>query len=102
MENYGIESAVFQNLESSEKERIFKIAMEEFRIFVWKNSEIILKWMHLSVILSTVYVKFVNVTIYNTKHNPSKKFKIYCQKYHFSIFIGFQNANEIEFHGFEI
>ena len=32
-----IENAIFQDLESFGKEIIFKIAMEKFRIFVWKN-----------------------------------------------------------------
>ena len=32
-----IESAVFQDLESFGKERIFKMVMENFWIFVWKK-----------------------------------------------------------------
>ena len=35
-----IDNAVFQDLESSGKERVFKMAMEKYWIFVWKNSEV--------------------------------------------------------------
>ena len=38
-----IENANFQDLESFEKEKSFKMAMEKFWIFVWKNSKNILK-----------------------------------------------------------
>ena len=40
-----IENAIFQDLESFGKGRIFKMAMEKFWIFVEKNSKSILKWM---------------------------------------------------------
>ena len=40
-----IENAIFQDLENFGKERITKLAMEKFWIFVWKNSENILQWM---------------------------------------------------------
>ena len=44
-----IENAIFQHLGSFGKERIsFKMALEKFCIFVWKNSNHILKWMTLS------------------------------------------------------
>ena len=42
----------------------------------------------------------VHFTIYNTKHNQLKNYTIYRQKKRFYIFMGFQNANENEFHGF--
>ena len=35
-----IDNAIFQDLESFVKEKIFKMAMEKFRIFVWGNSKI--------------------------------------------------------------
>ena len=38
-----IENAIFHDLESFGKERIFRMAME--KCFVWKNSKNILKWM---------------------------------------------------------
>ena len=40
-----IENAVFQDLESFGKEKIFKMAMERFSIFIWKNYKNILKLM---------------------------------------------------------
>ena len=40
-----IENAIFTYLESFGKERIFKMAMENIWIFVWKNSKHILEWM---------------------------------------------------------
>ena len=40
-----IENAIFQDLESFGKERIFKMAVEKFWIFVWKNYRNILEWM---------------------------------------------------------
>ena len=40
-----IDDTIFQDLESFGKERIFKMAIEKFLIFVWKNSKNILKWM---------------------------------------------------------
>ena len=40
-----IENAIFQDLGSLGKEKVFKMAMEEFWIFVWRNSKNILKWM---------------------------------------------------------
>ena len=49
------------------------MAMEKFWIFVWKNSEHILEFMQLSLVLNTVYVIVVHFTIYNTKYNPPKK-----------------------------
>ena len=36
-----------------------------------------------------------------TKHKPPNNYKIYHRKWRISIFMGFQNANENEFHGFE-
>ena len=38
-----IENAIFQDLESFRKDRIFKLAMEKFWIFVWKNSNHIIE-----------------------------------------------------------
>ena len=35
-----LDSAIFQGLESFEKERFFKMAMKKFWSFVWGNSEI--------------------------------------------------------------
>ena len=35
-----IDIAIFQEMESFGKEKLFKIAMEKFLIFVWENSEI--------------------------------------------------------------
>ena len=61
-----IENAIFQDLESFRKERIFKMVVEKCLIFVWKNSKNILKWIKLSVVVNTVYVVFVHFTIYNT------------------------------------
>ena len=43
---------------------------------------------------------FVHFTIYNTEHNPSKNFIVYHQKCCFSIVMGFENANNNEFHGY--
>ena len=40
-----IENAIFQDLESFGKERIFKMAMKKFCIFVWKNPINVLKLM---------------------------------------------------------
>jgi len=40
-----IENAFFQDLESFGKERIFKMVIEKFWIFVWKNSKNTVKWM---------------------------------------------------------
>ena len=40
-----IENAIFLDLEIFRKESVFKIAMEKFWIFVWKNSKNILKWI---------------------------------------------------------
>ena len=40
-----IENAIFQDLVSFGKEKIFRMAMEKFWIFVWKNSKNILKSM---------------------------------------------------------
>ena len=57
------------DLDSFGKERISKMAMEKFWIFASKS---ILNWMQLIVILNTVYVMFVHLTLYNTKHNPLK------------------------------
>ena len=41
----AIDNAIFQGLESFGKERIFKMAMKTFWIFVWKNSKNIIEWM---------------------------------------------------------
>ena len=41
---------------------------------------------------------FVHFTIYNARHNPGKTYKIYGRKWHYSFIMGFQNANENEFH----
>ena len=43
---------------------------------------------------------FVNFAIYNTEHNPSESYKMYCSKWHFSIAMELKNATEIECHGF--
>ena len=40
-----IENSIFQDLESFREERILKIAMEKFWIFVNKNAKNILKWI---------------------------------------------------------
>ena len=40
-----IENAIFQDLEIFGKERIFKMNMEKFWIFVWRDSKNILKWL---------------------------------------------------------
>ena len=40
-----IENAIFQDLESFGKERIFKMAMARVWIFVWKSTKKILKLM---------------------------------------------------------
>ena len=37
-----IENDIFQDLESFRKERILKLAVKKFWIFVWKNSKTIL------------------------------------------------------------
>ena len=34
-----VDNAIFQDLESFVKRRFFKMAMEKFWIFVWKNSK---------------------------------------------------------------
>ena len=43
---------------------------------------------------------FVHFTSYNTKHNPPENHKMECQKYCFSIGMGFQITHENEFHTF--
>ena len=53
------------------------MAMEKFLIFVLKNSNHILKGKKLSFLVSTVYIISVHFTIYNTKHNPPKNYKMY-------------------------
>ena len=35
-----IDNVTFQDLEGFEKEKVFKMAMEKFWIFVWENSKI--------------------------------------------------------------
>ena len=40
-----IDYAIFQDLESFGKERIFRMAMEKFWIVVLKNSKNFLKWV---------------------------------------------------------
>ena len=40
-----IDNAIFQDLESFGKEKISKVALEKFWIFVWKNFKNVLKWM---------------------------------------------------------
>ena len=40
---------------------------------------------------------FVHFPFYNTKHSPPKSYKTY--RYVFSIFVGFQNANELHVFG---
>ena len=40
-----IENAIFQDLDSFGKERISKMALKKFWIFVWENSENFLKGM---------------------------------------------------------
>ena len=40
-----IENANFQELKDFGKGKTFKMAMERFWIFVWRNSKNILKWM---------------------------------------------------------
>ena len=42
---FNFENDIFQDLESFGNERIFKMSMEKFWIFVWKNAENISKWM---------------------------------------------------------
>ena len=55
------------------------MAMDKFLTFVWENSINILKLVHRSVVLNTVYIMFDHFTIYNTKHNPPKSSTIwYC------------------------
>ena len=43
---------------------------------------------------------FFHVTIFGTKYNPPKHYKIYCRKYRFCIVMRFQNASESELHDF--
>ena len=43
---------------------------------------------------------FVHLADYNAKYNPPENYRIHRRKQHFSILIGFQNANEIDFHVF--
>ena len=57
-----------------------RMAIEKCWSFVCKNSKNILKWMKFSIVLDTIYVMFVHFTIYNTKHNPPKNYKIYHEK----------------------
>ena len=45
--------------------------------FSMENCKNIQKWMQFGVVSSTVYVMFVHFTIYATKHNPSRNYKIY-------------------------
>ena len=77
-----------------EKRKDFQNGYETVLDFASKNSKNILKWMLLCVIVNTVYVTFVLL------HNPRKNYKIYHQKQHFSIIIGFQNENQNELNGF--
>ena len=69
----GIKIAIFEDLQSFGRDRIFK--MEKFWMFVWKNSENILKWMYLSFVLNTLYARFAHFTIYDAKHNPPKNYR---------------------------
>ena len=46
-----------------------------------------------------MHVTFVCFSIFNTKHSPSKII-VYHREWHFTIVMGFQNANENEFNGF--
>ena len=48
-----IGNAIFQDLESYGEEKVFKMAMEKFLICVWENTQNILKWRYLGVILNT-------------------------------------------------
>ena len=41
----GTENAIYQDLKSFGKARIFKIAMEKLWVFILKSSRTILKWM---------------------------------------------------------
>ena len=79
------------------EKRVFKMAVDKFWIFVWKNSRNILKSMLLSFVLSTVFVIYVHFAIYNVKHDPPKYF---FENNVFIILWGFQNANENVLHGF--
>ena len=40
-----VENAIFQDLENFGEKTAFKIAMEKFWIFAWKNTKNISKWM---------------------------------------------------------
>ena len=59
-----MENDIFQDLGSFGKGTFFKMVMEYFCIFVWKNSKYVLKWMQLSVVLNTVYDMFAHSIIY--------------------------------------
>ena len=43
---------------------------------------------------------FVHFTIYDTKHNPSRNYKMHRRKSRFSIIMGLQSAYENELYGF--
>ena len=75
-----IENAIFQQLESFSKGRIFCIGYGNVFDISCENPNHILKWMKFSFLLSTVYVMCVHFTIYNTEHNPPNNYKIYQQK----------------------
>ena len=73
-----IENAIFQDMESFGKKRIFKMTIDKFWIFVSKNSKNFLTWIYRSVAVNTVNVMFLHFAIYNTKHNTPNHYKIYC------------------------
>ena len=62
-----LDTAIFQDLDSFGKERISKMAIENFFDFCLEKFQDILKWMQHSFVLNTVYVTVVCFTIYNTK-----------------------------------
>ena len=96
----GIGCAIFHGLESFGKERIFKMAMECFWIFVWKNFLNILKLMYLSVTLNTVYVMLFIILFIIQNIIHQKIMKCVIENGVFLLLWGFLNANENELHCF--
>ena len=58
-----IDNAIFQDLKSFGKRKVFQNGYGSVLDFCFGKFKNTLKWIKLSVILSTVYIMFVNLTI---------------------------------------
>ena len=68
-----IDTAIFQDLKSFGKGKFFNMAMEKFWIFVWENPT---TWKYITVVLSTLYVVFLNFAICSIKRSPPRNYTI--------------------------